>query len=175
VSRTRKKRVLVGGVVLALAAGAGFVYLSGNGAGRDPADLIADHAPTDGGPLPAGQFLDGEEPTAVATDPAPSVGPTTDGALQVTFAAWDDAAGGVAVDGFLPAVVEETGTCTLTLTKDGDTATASVPGTASASTTACGGAVVPGSQLSTGTWTAVLTYRSPTSTGSSAPIEVAVP
>lgn len=136
---------------------------------------MQEQAPADGGPLPANQFLDAEEPTDVATDPAPSVGPVQGAYIQVSYAAWDETAGGVTVEGFVPSVVESTGTCTLALTKDGDTVTTSVPGTPSASTTSCGGAVVPASELSAGTWTAVLTYESPTSTASAEPVEVTVP
>jgi hypothetical protein len=177
VTRTHKKRAAGGGGVLALtvAAGAGYAFVAGQETGRDPADLIADHAPADGAPLPANQFLDGEEPTDVATDPEVTVGPAQGARLQLSYAAWDDAAGGVSVDGFVPSVVESTGTCTLVLTKDGTTVTTSVPGTPSVSTTSCGGAVVPGSELSPGTWTAVLSYESPTSSASAEPVEVTVP
>lgn len=174
-SARKKQRALAGAAVLALGvtAAAGLAFLAGDG--EDSANLVAEQAPADGGPLPANQFLDGEEPASVATDPAPTVGPAADALLQITYAAWDATAGGVAVDGFVHSVVEETGTCTLTLTKDGVTATTSVPGARSASTTSCGGAIVPGSDLTPGTWTAVLTYESPTSTASAEPVEVTVP
>jgi hypothetical protein len=169
----KKRRIAVGGAVLALgvAAGGWFALTSAD----DPRDLVQDQAPADGGPLPANQFLDPEEPAVVATDPPVTPAPVEDAVLQVTYAAWDDAATAVSVDGFVPSVVESTGTCTLTLTKDETTVTTSVPGTPSASSTSCGGAVVPGSELSSGTWTAVLTYESPTSTAAAEPVEVTIP
>lgn len=169
----KKRRIALGGAVLALgvAAGGWFALASDD----DPRDLVQDQAPADGGPLPPNQFLDDEEPTNVARDPERSVGPVEGAFLQVTYAAWDEAAGGVTVEGFIPSVVESTGTCTLAVTKGPTTVTAAVPGTPSASTTSCGGAVVPSGELSTGTWTAVLTYESPTSTAAAEPVEVAVP
>jgi hypothetical protein len=117
------------------------------------------------------------DPTDVAVDPPVTVTPNADGGLPValTFADWNATTAAVEVDGYLAGLVEDGGTCTLTLTQGGTTVTAEVPGTADAATTSCGGATVPGTDLAPGTWTAVLSYRSDTTTGSSAPAEVTVP
>jgi len=48
------------------------------------------------------------------------------------------------------------------LTRSGRSVSATVPGTADASSTSCGAVAVDGSQLSSGTWSAVVDYGSPT-------------
>jgi hypothetical protein len=53
--------------------------------------------------------------------------------------------------------------------------TADVEAMPDASTTACGSLAVAGSQLGAGSWQAVLRYESPTSSGSSAPVQIDVP
>ena len=77
--------------------------------------------------------------------------------------------------GYLSPVVETGGTCTLALTKDGRTVTATSPAQADASTTSCGNLAVPRAKLRPGSWTAVLRYASKTTTGSSDPSPVVVP
>jgi hypothetical protein len=114
-------------------------------------------------------------PSDVATDTPVSVGPAKDGRLLVTYSGWNSQAGAVEVGSYLPTVVEEDGTCTLTLTRGATSVAASVPGTPNVTSTSCGGLSVPGSEVSSGTWVAVVTYESPTSNGSSDAIEVQVP
>lgn len=75
----------------------------------------------------------------------------------------------------MPFLVEEGGTCTLTLTQGGASATASREATPNVTSTACGELVVPGDQLAPGTWDAVLAYESERSAGSTEPVEVQVP
>jgi hypothetical protein len=115
------------------------------------------------------------EPTEVARDAPPTIGATDDATVQITYFGWNPDLSAVELGGFAASVVETDGTCTLTLTKDGATATSSSAATPNVGTTACGEQLVPGDQLSRGTWTAVLTYDSPTSHGESAPVEVEVP
>ncbi|WP_456789391.1 hypothetical protein [Cellulomonas sp. P5_C5] len=121
--------------------------------------------PTDGTP-PASQ-----EPTAGA--PAPD--DLTQVAVTISYAGWVADGARVEVGAYVDGVIEGTGTCTLTLTRSGRSVSATVPGTADASSTSCGAVAVDGSQLSSGTWSAVVDYGSPTSVGSSAPTEVVVP
>lgn len=125
------------------------------------------------------------EPTpgqVVATD-APQ--PTTGGSVQVvtTYAAWeapqgvssvDGRSGRVLVDGYVAGVIESSGTCTVTLTKDGVTVTGHAAGEADATTTVCGGLAVSDPRLTPGTWSAVLSYRSATSSGAARPVNVTV-
>jgi hypothetical protein len=118
---------------------------------------------------------DRPEPTDVATDPPVTLAPTADGTIQITYAGWNAEASTVEVAGFLPGAVESDGTCTLTLTNAGSSVAATVAGSPDASSTSCGGLVVPGASISPGTWTAVVSYQSSTSRGTSEPTRVVVP
>jgi len=123
------------------------------------------------------------DPTDFATDsPARSTGSDSDSAggdgdvsVLLTYSGWNASAAQVEVDGYVPGVAEDGGTCLLTLTRAGTTVTASVPGTENVADTDCGGAAVPGSKLSQGSWTAVLSYDSASTHGTSSPVEVQVP
>ena len=99
-----------------------------------------------------------ENPADVATDTAV---PTL-AALQITYAGPDDAAGGIAVGAYVAGLIEEGGRCALTLSKEGESAGAESEALPDASTTSCGQLVVPFSELEPGTWTAEVTYTSPT-------------
>lgn len=117
-----------------------------------------------------------------AEDPAPQPveepgAPAPAGAnVVLVFAEWDAGTQTVDAGGYVSSVVEDGGDCTLTLTRDGDEVSVSVPGVADASTTQCGGLSVAGSELGSGTWSAVLDYQPVDApSGSSAPVEVIVP
>jgi len=63
--------------------------------------------------------------------------------------------------------VENTGTCTLVLTREGQSSVTKTAGTqALSSSSTCQGFDVPTSELSVGTWQALITYSSSTLTGS---------
>jgi hypothetical protein len=126
-------------------------------------------------------------PSPSESAPQPSVGPdeppvtaepapTTPGraVLTITFSGYDAAAGAVSVGGFAD-VIETGGTCTLTLTSGSRTASVSRPATADATTTTCGTLSVPRTQLAAGSWSAVLGYVSPTSSGLSDAVTIEVP
>jgi hypothetical protein len=158
-------------------------------------------APLPEGAAALNTYFDGPEPTEVATDPpAPTTQEPTDVATEspgtaarddespddgspdagvipivLTYSGFTTASMAVEVDGYVPGIVEDGGTCTLTLTHGSESLTASVPGTANVKHTACGGAAVPRERLSPGTWTAVLSYESAGSRGSSEPARVVVP
>ena len=114
-------------------------------------------------------------PTGVATDVPATNSARPDASIFITYSGWDAGNRVVEVDGYVQQVVEDGGTCTLTLTKGGASATASRPATADVSSTSCGALTVPADQLSSGTWSAVVSYASSTSQGSSAPLDVQVP
>lgn len=114
-------------------------------------------------------------PTDVATDAPVTVAPNPAAALVVTYSGWNPDTSAVEVGGFVPGVSESGGSCTLTLTRDGATASATAPGDAEPSQTTCGALAVPGSELSSGTWSAVITFDSSGSHAESAAVEVAVP
>jgi hypothetical protein len=97
------------------------------------------------------------DPADVATDTAKPAS----AALQITYSGTDPAGDGVAVGAYVAGLIEDGGTCAMTLTLDGHTASVQTDGLADASTTSCGRLVVPFSKLSPGTWTAEVTYSSP--------------
>jgi hypothetical protein len=125
-------------------------------------------------------------PAAVTTPANPQSGQTpatdhnpvpTGSSVRVvtTFHDWNATTGQVMVGGYVEGVIEDGGTCTLTLTSGSSSATGSTRAHADATTTACGAVTVPGSQLAAGTWNAVLSYRSPEHSGTAAPVTVQVP
>ncbi len=71
------------------------------------------------------------------------------------------------VTGYVSGVVEEGGTCTVTLTKDGQKVTESKTATADATNTSCGLITIARTRLSPGTWSATLAYSSNTAEGTS--------
>ncbi len=113
-------------------------------------------------------------PTA-GTAPSPTPGSTLAPAtVVVTYASWANETSAIEA-GAYAAVIEDAGECTLTLTKGVMTRSVSVAASLDVSTTSCGRFLIPGADLTTGTWTAVVTYLSSTSAGQSDPIEVVVP
>ncbi|SDE27737.1 hypothetical protein SAMN05660485_00422 [Blastococcus fimeti] len=113
-------------------------------------------------------------PSAVATDEPVEVGPTDDGRVFVTYSGWSQD-GAFQVSAYLPGVVENDGTCTLTMTSESGEATASGPASPDATSTACGGLSIAGADLGPGAWSAVVSYESGSSRASSDPIEVEIP
>jgi len=114
-------------------------------------------------------------PSATAAAPAPSASADRRTVkVVVTYLDWD-ATAGVVEAGAYATTVEGAGTCTLKLTFGGRSGTGSIAALADASTMSCGGLTVPRDRLSSGTWTAVITYESATSVGTSDPVEVVVP
>ena len=133
---------------------------------------------------PYASYSIGAEPTQVATDaPAPGVDPsptatdpTSVAGLDVvlTYAQYQSDTGTVQANGFVSGVIEDGGTCTLTLRRDGAEVDVRTLGSADATTTSCG-LLETGTDLTPGTWDAQLTYSSATGDGSSATGEVVVP
>jgi hypothetical protein len=109
----------------------------------------------------------------MATDPQLPAGSAAQ--VVLSYASFDPNSAAVVAAGYVTPVIEDGGTCTLSLTKAGATVTATSTGTADASTTACGNLRVSRSRLSAGTWRAVLRYSSPAASGISQNISVQVP
>lgn len=198
-SRARRRRgVLTGVVVLALAAIAagGVAFAHSLGApDRSTGAAGTTSVPPQGDPVAATRTsaspaiaTDGSivtrvapVPTSVATDPvtAKPTAPPTAGAhtravrVVLTRASYDTS--GATAAGFVAQTVEQGGTCTLTLAKDGSTVTTTGSAQADAESTTCGSLTVPAGRLSSGTWQATLSYASSTSTGTSSPLPVTVP
>ena len=80
----------------------------------------------------------------------------------------------VEVGSRVPNVYEEKGVCTLTLTKGGRSVTAKQNATPNVSEMSCGFITIASSNLSSGNWSAVISYSSVKHKGSSNPVLVAV-
>lgn len=114
---------------------------------------------------------DAEEEEPEATDP-PRPGSAD---VVLSSAYWDPAEAALLADGYVGSVVEEGGTCTLEVSREGSVVRATAEGLADATTTVCGGLALPGDELGPGTWSVVLRYESDGASGESAPLEVEVP
>ena len=121
-----------------------------------------------------GPVVSTEPPTSFATDP-PYTAAKGQADVSITYAGWEAAGSTVEVDGYVGGLVEDGGSCTLTLTRGQATATVSADASADATTTDCGPLTVPGSRLSSGTWKAQVAYRSSWTSGTSGTVEVTVP
>jgi len=120
-------------------------------------------------------FLNKPEPTYVATDPPT---PTPSGAaadVLITWTTWNAAGHQLELGALVQAVSESGGTCTVTLTKDGHSVTASAPAEADVSSTGCLGLTVSGDKLSSGSWKAAVSYSSAKRRGTSDPVQVNIP
>ncbi len=120
-------------------------------------------------PAPEEDAEEEEEPEA--TDP-PRPGSAD---VVLSSAYWDPAEAALLADGYVGSVVEEGGTCTLEVSREGSFVRATAEGLADATTTVCGGLALPGDELGPGTWSVVLRYESDGASGESAPLEVEVP
>jgi hypothetical protein len=110
----------------------------------------------------------------LATDPPVHV-TGADVRVVTTFHDWNATTRQVMVGGYVQGVIEDGGTCTLTLTSGSSRAVGHTAAHADATTTTCGAVTVPGSGLAPGTWQAVLSYSSPKHSGAAAPVTVEVP
>ena len=114
-------------------------------------------------------------PTDVATD-SPVPAPPAQGAdVVITYAGWTDATVGLEVGAYVTGVAESGGVCTLTLTSGSRTVSAQAAGEPDSSSTSCVNLSVPGRQLPSGTWTAVVSYVSSSTSGHSDSHVVVVP
>jgi hypothetical protein len=178
----RRRRPLLGGLVVALAVVAALVAVALWSRGAGPADETSADAtaPTADASEPQAQPLTADEvpePTpgqSIATDPpARTSGGDVD--VVITQAGWGQSGTSVEVSGFVSGIVEDGGTCRVTLTHDDETVTAENEGLADATTTVCGVIEVGDAEMSSGWWQAVLSYESATSTGASQPADLLVP
>jgi hypothetical protein len=149
----RKGLLLVVGLVAVGGAGAAG-YVVSHPAGPAQASAVADPWQPTGtaavNPPPA-------NPADVATDTAKPAS----AAVQITYSSADQSAQGVAVGAYVAGLIEDGGTCSMTLTHAGHSASATSQGAADASTTSCSQLLVPFSDLSPGTWAVDVTYSSP--------------
>jgi hypothetical protein len=186
-SRRRRRRILpiLIVVVAALAAAAWFLAPrltgatasdgspTGTGAGNVAAGPTGTTGGADATASTSAPYTIKPEPTKVATDtPVPS---SHGNQVQVvlTYAGFDAPSGTVQANGLVAGVIEDGGTCTLTLTRGSDVVTARSTAGADATTTTCG-LLETGTGLAAGTWQAVLSYTSDSATGTSQTMAVVV-
>ncbi|GEA88656.1 hypothetical protein [Cellulomonas cellasea] len=174
----RAGALLTGALALALTAGC-------TGAGR-PAEGTPSASTTPEVTSTPTATPTGAPGTGATTEPLPSAAPgdpasppvAGDGRavveVTISFAGWQAEASAVEVSGFVP-VVESDGLCRLVLSSAAGEVAVEQAATPDASTTSCGWLSVPAGELSTGTWTAVLSYTSGASVASSTPVPVEVP
>jgi hypothetical protein len=172
------------------------------GAAEDPAEVAATGAPAASdvsvpdaavpdAPVSGEPASTTGEPDAAADDAEPTDGPVADeedepvaadppqpeaADVVVSNAYWDPAEAALFASGQVSPVIEDGGTCTLEVSRDGsDPVRATSQGIADATTTVCDGLALPGDELRPGTWSVVLRYESDTASGESAAFEVEVP
>lgn len=144
----RTALVLVGGLAVAGAAAGGYLLAQDGEPATDPW-------------MPTGAAAISPPPENPDEDLAMDTFTISDAALQISYTGVDEAAGGVVVGAYVAGLIEDGGRCVLTLTLDGDTASAESTGIADASTTSCGQMLVPVAEVSAGTWSVEVTYASP--------------
>lgn len=95
----------------------------------------------------------------------------TNGKTKVTpvLSSWNYTNPNLEASGFVPAVIESGGTCTLTAIKDGVTQSASISGTQNAQNVSCGLMKINRDKLSTGIWKVTISYSSTSYEGVSDP------
>ena len=164
----------LGGTTFAAdAAAAGGTPVAGSSATDTAAPVTASASSAPTAESSAADPTTSQPPRTPATDPAVQVTGTTV-PVSVTFFGWNAAAHEVEVGGYVAGVIEGGGTCTLTLTRGAATVTGQRSARPDATTTTCGEIDVPGSGLTAGTWTGVLSYRSAGHTGAAAPVQIEV-
>ncbi|WP_136519416.1 hypothetical protein [Cellulomonas telluris] len=201
-THTSRTALVVGAVGVLAAAGAVTLVLALRGPGGSPADASATGpsaststgpseptdpaapetapgtAPGSAAPTAAPAPAPAPEPSAPATSAPGRPGGGPDGRRTVDvvlgFAEWSTATRAIEASAYAQ-VYEEDGTCTLTATGGGATATTEQPALADVTTTSCGVMSVPAAQLRSGTWQVRVEYASATSTGASATVDVEVP
>lgn len=115
------------------------------------------------------------QPSAAPTTPDdPAVPAPTAIDVVATYAFWNDATSALEAAGYAN-TVESAGTCTMTATQGGTSATVSIAASPDASTMACGGLSLGRDQLGSGTWQVVISYASSAFAGAAAPVTVEIP
>jgi hypothetical protein len=139
---------------------------------KDTGQSKVDYGPaTEDQKHPAGVDIDKNGPPP---DQGSQAQPGQKRTVSVVITTWAQKHGDLTVNGYVDNVVEDGGTCTLTLSKDNITKSASRPAQPNATNTTCGENDIPLTSLSPGTWQATLSYSSDLSNGvsKSVPVEV---
>ncbi|HWU10713.1 MAG TPA: hypothetical protein VN520_30875 [Streptomyces sp.] len=134
--------------------------------------LLDETAPGGGAVAGSAPYTLKAEPSEVATD---ALVERPRGAVDVvlTYATLDEHAGTLQASGFVAGLIEDGGTCTLTLSQNETVITVESLAGADATTTSCG-LLETGTTLAPGTWEARLSYSSASAEGRSGALEVTV-
>lgn len=181
---TRSRAVVVAVAVVALvgaaAAAVAFWLRPAPGAAAAPTSSSSTPAaPTVSASTPAStssaapvEPVEPTEPPPPPVDPAPG-DPLAGTTLTVTFSGYDAAAGALVMGGYVDVVLSG-GSCTVSATKGGTTLTGTSTAVPDASTTSCGTVPVSGDGLTSGTWSATLTFSTATGSVAAAPVTIEV-
>jgi len=101
-------------------------------------------------------------------------GGTTKRQVEVTLTGSHTNTSNLYVNGYVDGIVEDGGTCTVTLKNGSSVVTRSRQGVSNATNTTCGQTAIPLASLRAGTWQATLSYSSATSTGKSPAADIMV-
>lgn len=149
-----------------------------NSSGLSTAALPTDTAlptalPTDSAPATSATPTTTSPSTSPSASPPTTTRPATVG-IHLSFYDWSAAQQVAEVGANVEDKVIRNGSCTLSMRRGSITRTASHKAIITPSATSCGVLTIPGSKLSAGAWTAVVTFTSPTATGSSGPVTITV-
>lgn len=116
-----------------------------------------------------------QQPASSADNGGTSNRNTKNVSVGVAYAAYDKSKGAVDIRAFIPDVIEGSGVCTATLYLDGMTVTGESKAFIDSSSSQCEPILIKKTGFATtGTWSLVVSYLSPTSEGKSPAMEVEV-
>lgn len=114
-----------------------------------------------------------DEPTTPAPSPTQTEAPNT-ADVFLSYVTWNATTGAVEAGGYASGI-DPNGSCTLVLSRNGQSAEVTIDAVVDVSSMSCGGLSVPGTQLSSGSWDATLRYASANKSGTSESLQVVVP
>lgn len=176
----RTRNILLGTLVVILLAGASVAWGMHRTTPRPSATGKTDNGINYGPPTKADRAqAEASKSKAPTTNTTSTTNTTTQptskkNPVEVTITTWKQDNSDLNINGFVAGVVEDGGTCTVTLTNGSDLVTRSRQAVANATNTSCGITSVPLSALHSGTWNAILTYSSSTSEGTSSSVTIKV-
>jgi hypothetical protein len=125
-------------------------------------------------PVPSETSGEGSTPSPEPSETSTAPPPVSDNAsVVIVIADWNPNDKVIEVSGYVSGLIEDGGTCTLSVTGP-TTATATRAAVADVSTTSCGTLTIPASKVKDGTYSVTLGYKSATSRGTSEPMGVVV-
>lgn len=107
-----------------------------------------------------------------STSSAPNGAGLTEVRPEITYAEVSASNSSIEVSSYVPGIIESDGLCTFRVSAGTTEVTLVQPALADATTTSCGSATILLDGATAGTWTVVVEYRSPASSGASLPMTV---